>query len=134
MLLSPPRKRARSFIWKKRNLLNPRMFCAKFVCNWPGGFGEEVSNVFALCSYYMYLTLTKGIALHLNKIESSWPRNDLGQVWWNLTPWFQRSSFEHILLHDGLGTSSGNLERLLLYNIIFIQLSDKNGNATRYIF
>ena len=30
LLLSPLRKRARSFIWKKLNPLNPRMFCAKF--------------------------------------------------------------------------------------------------------
>ena len=48
------------------------------------------------------------------------------------------SWFEHILLHDlsakGLGTSSENLERLLLYNIIFIQLSEQNGKVTRLIF
>ena len=46
--------------------------------------------------------------------------------------------FEHILLHDlsakGLGTSSENLERLFLYNIIFIQLSEQNGKVTRLIF
>ena len=46
--------------------------------------------------------------------------------------------FEHILLHDrfakGLGTSSENLERLLLYNIKFIQLNEQNGKVTRLIF
>ena len=46
--------------------------------------------------------------------------------------------FEHILLHDlsakGLGTSSENLESILLYNIIFIQLSEQNGKVTRLIF
>ena len=69
LLLSPLRKRARSFIWKKLNPLNSRMFCAKFGWNWPSSSGEEVVNVFLLCSYY--LPLTKGTALHLNKIESS---------------------------------------------------------------
>ena len=46
--------------------------------------------------------------------------------------------FEYILLHDrfakGLGTSSENLECLLLYNIIYIQLSEQNGKVTRLIF
>ena len=41
-------------------------------------------------------------------------------------------------MHDrfakGLGTSSENLERLLLYNIKFIQLNEQNGEVTRLIF
>ena len=45
------------------------MFCSKFGWNWPCGSGEEVVNVFSLCSYY--LPLTKDMALHLNKLELS---------------------------------------------------------------
>ena len=40
----------------------------------------------------------------------------------------------NICFAKGLGTSSENLERLLLYNIIFIQLSEQNGKVTRLIF
>ena len=40
LLLSSLRKRARSFIWKKLNSLNPRMICAKFGWNWSGGCRE----------------------------------------------------------------------------------------------
>ena len=43
------------------------MFCAKFGLNWLGGSGEEVVNVFSLCSYY--LPLTKGMVLHFNKLN-----------------------------------------------------------------
>ena len=45
------------------------MCCAKFGWSWPSGSGEEVVIVFSLFSYY--LPMTKGIALHLNKLESS---------------------------------------------------------------
>ena len=41
--------------WKKLNYLNPRMF-------W-----RRSSNIFSLCSYYLYLT--KDMALHLNKLN-----------------------------------------------------------------
>ena len=34
LLLSPLRKRARSFIWKKLNPFDPRMFCAKKLARW----------------------------------------------------------------------------------------------------
>ena len=44
------------------------MFCAEFGWNWPSDSGEEVINVFSKCSYN--LPLTKGMALHLNKLES----------------------------------------------------------------
>ena len=40
LLLSPLRKRARSFNCKKLNPFNPRMVCAKFGWNWPGGSRE----------------------------------------------------------------------------------------------
>ena len=63
-VLSPLWNGARSFIWKH---LNPKMVCAKFGWNWPGGSEEEVVSVFLLCSYY--LPLTKGMALRLNKLN-----------------------------------------------------------------
>ena len=49
------------------------------------GFVEIFSmfvNVFLLFRYY--LPLEKGVALHLNKLESSLPKDALCQVWLNL--------------------------------------------------
>ena len=40
LLLSPLKKEAKSFIWKKLNPFNPRVFCAKFGWNLPGGFRD----------------------------------------------------------------------------------------------
>ena len=41
--------------------------------------------IFFMQQLYLYLPLTKGMTLHLNKLESSSTRNALCQVWWNLT-------------------------------------------------
>jgi hypothetical protein len=43
----------------------------------------EIFSVFLLFSYY--LPLEKGTPLHLNKLESPSPKNDLCQVWLKLT-------------------------------------------------
>ena len=43
-----PWKRAGPFIWTNLNPLHPRMLCAKFGWNWPGGSGEEDDNVKSL--------------------------------------------------------------------------------------
>ena len=43
--LSPLRKKVWPFIWRNLNSLHPRMLCAKFGWNWPGGSGEEDENV-----------------------------------------------------------------------------------------
>ena len=43
-----PLKRAWPFIWKKFNLLHPRMLCANFGWNLPSGSGEEDKNVKSL--------------------------------------------------------------------------------------
>ena len=69
LLLSSLNKGKVLYLKKNLNPLNPKMFCAKFGWNWPSGSGEEVVNVFSQCIYY--LSLTKGMALHLNKLESS---------------------------------------------------------------
>ena len=45
-------------------------------------------NVFSL--FRNYLTLEKGEALHLNKLESPSPKDVLCQVWLKLTQWFWR--------------------------------------------
>ena len=46
-------------------------------------------SVFLLFRYY--LPLEKGVALHLNKLESPCPKDDLCQVWLKLAQWFWRS-------------------------------------------
>ena len=47
--------------------------------------------IFLLFSYY--LPLEKGAALHLNKLESPPPKDDLCQVWLKLAQWFWRRRF-----------------------------------------
>ena len=48
-------------------------------------------NVFSLFRYY--LPLEKGVALHLNKLESPSPKDALSQVWLKLAQWFLRRRF-----------------------------------------
>ena len=48
-------------------------------------------NVFSL--FRNYLPLEKGTALHLNKLESSLPKDALCQVWLKLDQWFWRRRF-----------------------------------------
>ena len=70
------------------------LLCTKFRWIWPSAwFWRKIClvkfvNVFLLFSNY--LPLEKGIALHLNKLESSSPtaKDALGQVWLKLSRWF----------------------------------------------
>ena len=48
-------------------------------------------NVFSL--FHNYLPLEKGRALHLNKLESTSPKDAMYQVWLKLARWFWRSIF-----------------------------------------
>ena len=48
-------------------------------------------NVFSL--FHNYLPLEKERALHLNKLESSSPKDALCQVWLKLAQWFWRRNF-----------------------------------------
>ena len=48
-------------------------------------------NVFSL--FCNYLHLEKGMALHLNKLDSSSPKDALCQAWLKLTLWFLRRRF-----------------------------------------
>ena len=45
----------------------------------------------SILTMYFCLPLEKGMALHLNKLESSSPKNILWQVWLKLYLWFWRS-------------------------------------------
>ena len=73
------------FIWTNLNPLHQRMHCAKFGLNWPSGSED---NRFSL--FLNYLSLEKGRALHLNKLEFPSPKDALCQVWLKLTQWFWR--------------------------------------------
>ena len=75
------------FICLKLNPIHSRMICAKSGWNWPSGSNEFI-NVFPLLHYY--LPLEKGVALHLNKLESPSPKYALCQVWLTLAQWFTR--------------------------------------------
>ena len=90
-----PWKRVWPFIQRNMNPYHPRMLCAKFGKNWPSGSGEEyfykLVNVISL--FRNYLLLEKGMALHLNKLESSSPKDALCQVWLKLALWFLRRRF-----------------------------------------
>jgi hypothetical protein len=50
----------------------------------------KIFSVFLLFCYY--LPLEKGNHLHLNKLESPTPKDDLCQVWLKLAQWFWRRS------------------------------------------
>ena len=73
------------FIWTNLNPLHQSMHCAKFGLNWPSGSED---NRFSL--FLNYLSLEKGRALHLNKLEFPSPKDALCQVWLKLTQWFWR--------------------------------------------
>jgi hypothetical protein len=50
----------------------------------------KIFSVFLLFCYY--LPLERGNPLHLNKLESPFPKDDLCQVWLKLAQWFWRRS------------------------------------------
>ena len=89
--------------WQKawpfiRTNLNPnhaRMLFAKFGWNWPSGSWEE--DFIILSMYFRYLVIIspwkKGVALHLNKLESPPPKNALCQILLKFVPWFWRREF-----------------------------------------
>ena len=70
--------------------IRPMMLYAKFGWNWPSDSGEEdfsnSVNVFPLFLYY--LSLEKGMALQLNKLENPTPKDALRQVWLKMARWF----------------------------------------------
>ena len=78
------------FIWTNLIPLNPRVWLKFAQWFWRRGFLNFV-NVFSLFCYY--LPLEKGIALHLNKLESPSTKNALCQVCLKLTQWFWRRRF-----------------------------------------
>jgi hypothetical protein len=68
--------------------------CTKFDGIWPAGSGEDFSkfSVHFYCFCY-YLPLERGNPLHLNKLESPPPKDDLCQVRLKLAQWFWRRRF-----------------------------------------
>ena len=66
---------------------SPKDAFVKFHRNCPCGYKEEeylmLSMYFKLLHYY--LPLEKGMKLHLNKVESHFPKNAKCKVWWKLT-------------------------------------------------
>jgi hypothetical protein len=77
-----PLKRTWPFNWTNMNFLHPRIIGMKFDWISSASSGEEnfeKISVFLLFCYY--LPLEKGYPLHLNKFESSLPKDDLCQVW-----------------------------------------------------
>jgi hypothetical protein len=82
------------FVWTKVNPLHPRIICIKFDWIWPPGFRQDFKIIFSVFSLFRYyLSLEKGYSLHLNKLESPLPMNDLCQVWLKLALWFWRRRF-----------------------------------------
>ena len=79
-LESPLRKDALCQVWLKlaQGFLRKRFL--KFI------------NVFSL--FRNYLPLKKGMALHLNKLESTSPKDTLCQVWLKLALWFWRKRWK----------------------------------------
>ena len=94
-IIISPWKRVQPFIWTNLNPLYPIMLCAKFGWKKLRGSGEKdflnFVNVFSL--FRNYLPFEKGLALHLNKLESPSTNNALWQVWLKLALWFWRRGF-----------------------------------------
>ena len=67
-------KRMWPFILTKLNPLHSKMLSIKFCWKWLSGFINFII-VFSLIHYY--LLLEKGMALHLNKLESPYPKDAL---------------------------------------------------------
>ena len=88
------------YIWTKLNPFYPRMLCAMFSWNLPSGSGDlrksfKILNRNLLFRYY--LPSKKDVALHLNKLKSTLPKDALCQVWLKLAQWFWRRRFLNIL-------------------------------------
>ena len=75
------------------------MLCAKFGCNWPCNSREE--DFLILSIYFLlhnHLPLEKGVALHLNKLES--PSPSTTKLVWN----WPSGSWEEVENVKGLQT------------------------------
>ena len=87
------------FIGTNLKPLLPRMLCSNFGWSWTSGSGEEdffkVFNVFVL--FHNYLLFRKGVANHLNKLESPSQKDVLCQVWLKLNQWFWRGRFKKVV-------------------------------------
>ena len=68
------------------------MIYSKFEWNWPAGSREKIkkNNCRVFFPFRYYLPLEKGDPLHLNRIESTSPKDDLCQIWLKLVQWFWR--------------------------------------------
>jgi hypothetical protein len=88
-----PLKRTWPFIWIKSNFLYPRIIPTVFDWIWSSGSGEEdnfLKYFRVLLLFCYYLPLERGNTLHLNKLESPPPKDDLYQVWIKLAQYFLR--------------------------------------------
>ena len=73
----------------------------------------KVVNLFL--KFPNYLPFGKGVALHLNKLEFSWPRDTLCQVWLKLAQWFWRRRWKCEKFTDRQtdGRTNGRTDRRL---------------------
>ena len=69
-------KKALCQVWLKLD----QLFCRRFL----------ISSMFFFFIFHYYLHLEKGRVLHLNKLESSSPKDAMCQVWLKLDQWFWR--------------------------------------------
>ena len=74
------------------------MHCAKFGWNWPSGSWEKDFKIPSIYFHYFIIASPwKGVALHLNKLESPSSKDSLCQVCINLAWWFRRKGSYKIL-------------------------------------
>ena len=75
VIISPWKKEG-AFIWTNLNSLHPKMIVPIFVEICPVVLEKKILKIcefiFAFCNY---LPLEKGVAIHLNKLESPSPKN-----------------------------------------------------------
>jgi hypothetical protein len=69
-----------------------------------------LKNVSAFLHFRYYLPLEKGNPLHLNKLETPPPKDDLCQVWLKLAQWFWRRNQKWKKFTDGRTTDNRRSE------------------------
>ena len=104
----------------------------------PVPMGRKKTLVFLLFRYY--IPLEKGVALHLNKLESASPKDALCHVWLKLAQWFLRRRWKCEKFTDrrtdGLTTDNRWLENLTwaISSVSFKQnkLLSKGNNTQKH--
>ena len=112
------------FIWTNLSPLHLRMLCPKFGWNWHSGFGEDFKYHQCILAN-ITSPLKKGMALHLNKLESLSLKNVLCPIRLKLAQWFCRKIFLNFLNVFSLFHNYLPLEKSLALHLKKLESQDE---------